>query len=95
MDGLQIDNGGAYDCLMIPGAIKAADSAVKPASLCGVKVGLFTASGMTAATVCCKSSFMPFIDATLSIHIDPNLSVFPLLVPNFTQNTDLLTLIFI
>ena len=42
---------------MIPGLRKATDSAIKPASLCGLGVGLFTANeaavAMTA-TVCCK-----------------------------------------
>ena len=53
---------------MIPGAKKAADNLVTPASLCGALVGLFTAlvpganngpgtPAMTAATVCCKSFF--------------------------------------
>ena len=62
MDGKQIDDAGAYDCLMIPGAKNNAN-AVKPASLCGALVGLVTALGAnnavmtTAATVCCKLHF--------------------------------------
>ncbi len=42
---------------MIPGLRKAADSAIKPASLCGLGVGLFTANEAAVAataTVCCK-----------------------------------------
>ncbi len=58
-DGKQIDNAGAYDCLMIPGARKASDSALKPVSQCGLKVGLVTASGTTAATVCCNTMTKP------------------------------------
>ena len=55
---------------MIPGLRKATDSAIKPASLCGLGVGLFTANeaavAMTA-TVCCKfaSFFLNLERATL------------------------------
>jgi hypothetical protein len=66
VDGKAIDDAGGYDCLMIPGAKKAADNLVTPASLCGALVGLFTAlvpganngpgtPAMTAATVCSKT----------------------------------------
>ncbi len=48
---------GGYDCIMIPGAIDAAD-AIKPPSQCGNIVGLITAEGALAAvgqkTVCSK-----------------------------------------
>ncbi len=48
---------GGYDCIMIPGAIDAAD-AIKPPSQCGNIVGLITAAGALAAvgqkTVCSK-----------------------------------------
>ena len=55
VDGKGLDNKGPYDCLMIPGARKASDSAVKPASICGNKAGLVSASGSTSVTLCCKS----------------------------------------
>lgn len=50
------DKGGAtigWDCIMIPGALKKADSAVKVSRICG-KSQLVTAAGTTAASVCCK-----------------------------------------
>ena len=45
---------GGYDCIMIPGALKATDSALKSPKICGSKMGLITATGTTSATVCCK-----------------------------------------
>ena len=45
---------GGYDCIMIPGAQKASDSALKSPKICGSKMGLITATGTTSATVCCK-----------------------------------------
>ena len=45
---------GGYDCIMIPGALKASDSALKSPKICGSKMGLITATGTTSATVCCK-----------------------------------------
>ena len=39
---------------MIPGALKATDSALKSPKICGSKMGLITATGTTSATVCCK-----------------------------------------
>ena len=44
---------GGYDCLMIPGAEKAAGTALPPTQ-CGGMGGLVTAAGTTGATVCCK-----------------------------------------
>ena len=54
VDGLGHNNKGPYDCLMIPGARKASDSALKPASICGNKAGLVSASGAISVTLCCK-----------------------------------------
>ena len=46
-----------YDCVMIPGATKAADKAPVPNSICGQGKGLVTVvAGMTTATVCSKYS---------------------------------------
>jgi hypothetical protein len=45
-----------YDCLMIPGAAKKADSAPVPPTQCGGLGGLVTASGTTPATICSRSS---------------------------------------
>ncbi len=43
-----------YDCVQIPGATKAADSAELAAmGFCG-RLGLVSATGTTAATICCK-----------------------------------------
>jgi len=46
----------AYDCIMIPGAVKAADDAVKPQSICGTKAGLVSATGDTSVTLCSRAS---------------------------------------
>lgn len=46
---------GGYDCIMIPGALKATDSALVSPKICGSKMGLITATGTTSATVCSKS----------------------------------------
>jgi len=55
-DGKKIsDTKGGYDCIMIPGAQKASDSALKPPRICGSQMGLITATGTTSATVCSKS----------------------------------------
>ena len=52
MNGIQ-----GYDCLHIPGARKASDSAViKGVCQAGGVGGVVTASGTTGATVCCKLS---------------------------------------
>ena len=46
---------GAFDCIVIPGIIKAADSGVVPAvEQCGGGKGLATASDGSTTTVCCK-----------------------------------------
>ena len=48
---------GAYDCLMIPGAVKKADSKVLPESQCGRNAGLVgedDAAWAKASTLCCK-----------------------------------------
>jgi hypothetical protein len=43
-----------FDCIQIPSASKAADSAILAANgICGQK-GLVTAAGAALATVCCK-----------------------------------------
>ena len=52
-DGLQFIVAG-YDCVMIPGAAKPADSAAVAPKLCGTKGGLVSASGTTQVTICCK-----------------------------------------
>jgi len=55
-DGKKIsDTKGGYDCILIPGAVKAADSAIKSPKICGSKMGLITATGTTNASVCSKS----------------------------------------
>jgi len=55
-DGIKIiATKGGYDCIMIPGALKATDSALKSPKICGSKMGLITATGVTSATVCSKS----------------------------------------
>merc|ERR1719273_2182870 len=49
---------GGYDCLMIPGAVKKADSALLPASNCGGGAGLVGEDAAAAAktsTLCSKS----------------------------------------
>ena len=57
-DGKKIVTAGnGYDCILIPGASKAADSAMKPDKMCGSGVGLITGAAAAAtatATVCCK-----------------------------------------
>ena len=54
-DGKKIsDTKGGYDCILIPGAVKAADSAIKSPKICGSKMGLITATGTTNASVCCE-----------------------------------------
>ena len=45
---------GGYDCILIPGALKASDSALKSPKICGSQMGLITATGTTNATVCCE-----------------------------------------
>ena len=52
-----------YDCVMIPGATKAADKAPVPNSICGQGKGLVTTVlGMTTATVCSKYSQFVWAD---------------------------------
>ena len=55
--GARTDTKG-YDCLMIPGATKAAFDGQVQVSQCGHDVGLITADAANAAagkkTVCCK-----------------------------------------
>lgn len=51
--GSGINNGGAYDCVMIPGA-RSTKSGIKPASICGGKKGLVTSTSTTTKTICCK-----------------------------------------
>lgn len=71
--GTAIDNGGAYDCLMIPGA-KTTKSTTKPASMCGRDVGLVSKSATktsTAAgakkTICCKLKIFKRISTNIFI----------------------------
>jgi len=60
--GVRDDVKGAGDCLMIPGAIKAADDTPAPVTQCGNGLGLVTAAAAAAAdggkTVCTKE--VPF-----------------------------------
>lgn len=57
-DGKKIATVG-YDCIIIPGALKAADSVVKPPKQCGTKAGLGTAdANADSVTVCSKT--LPF-----------------------------------
>ena len=52
---------GAYDCLMIPGAVKKADSVVLPESQCGRAAGLVgedAAAAAKASTLCCKNLYI-------------------------------------
>lgn len=46
---------GGYDCILIPGAVKASDSAIKSPKICGSQMGLITATGTTSVTVCSKT----------------------------------------
>ena len=49
---------GPYDCIVIPGIIKAADSGVlKAVEQCGGGKGLVTATNTATTTVCCKFVF--------------------------------------
>ena len=49
---------GPYDCIVIPGIIKAADSDVlKAVEQCGGGKGLVTATNTATTTVCCKLVF--------------------------------------
>jgi hypothetical protein len=43
-----------YDCVMIPGATKAADKVPVPNSICGQGKGLVTVTKGTTVTVCSK-----------------------------------------
>ena len=53
-DGKQIvASKGGYDCILIPGASLA--GAIKPNKICGNNMGIITATGITSATLCCKS----------------------------------------
>ena len=68
-----------YDCVMIPGATKAADKAPVPNSICGQGKGLVTlSSGMVTATVCSElfffsSAFFLF----LKLNLIERISFFP------------------
>lgn len=57
-----------YDCLVIPGAEKAADGiAAKGTKQCGRSKGVFTVDGGTHGTVCSKYSC--FISYTIYVQI--------------------------
>jgi len=58
-DGKGHDNKGGYDCVMIPGAVKADDDTTLPQSVCGTKLGLVTATANTASKTIC-SRVAPF-----------------------------------
>ena len=48
-------NKGGYDCIMLPGAIKADDNTLLPESLCGNNAGLVSAKGDGGSkTICCE-----------------------------------------
>ena len=51
-DGMQTSG---YDCVLIPGALKATNTAiVGTENICGRSAGLVTVNGMTSTTVCSK-----------------------------------------
>ena len=55
--GTGIDNKGAYDCLMIPGALTSKSGVQAGESFCGGMVGLFKTNSATSGkttTLCCK-----------------------------------------
>ena len=56
VDGKGIDNKGGYDCVMIPGAVKADDNTAVPQSVCGTQAGLVTAVGAASKTICSRVS---------------------------------------
>ena len=52
---------GPYDCIVIPGIIKAADSGVlKAVEQCGGGKGLAQTTDTASTTVCCKLIFLVF-----------------------------------
>ena len=56
-DGKGPTDDQGFDCVMIPGAVKADDDSVVPQSICGTKAGLVTAAGDNGSkTICCKYS---------------------------------------
>ena len=50
---------GGYDAILIPGAMKKGGTVVKAVCQAGGSKGLVTATGTTAATICCKYSIIP------------------------------------
>merc|ERR1711963_235015 len=53
-DGMQ--TAGVYDCLIIPGALKAADNAEAPSKNCGGGKGLVTVTNEASKTICSKAT---------------------------------------
>jgi hypothetical protein len=67
-DGQNDGTKDGYDCLMIPGALKASDSAVKSPKVCGSQAGLVTVkSAVKAASTTLCSKQTPF---RISFHSD-------------------------
>ncbi len=61
-DGKGISNKGAFECVMIPGAITAGTpEVVKKDQVCGNKKGLVTATNGDAKTICCKQTIFNFV----------------------------------
>ena len=61
---------GAYDCLMIPGAVKKADSVVLPESQCGRAAGLVGEDAAAAAktsTRCCKKCICTYNNVLIKL----------------------------
>ena len=59
VDGEGIDNKGGYDCVMIPGAVKADDNTPVAQSICGNEAGLVTAPDDAGSKTIC-SRVAPF-----------------------------------
>ena len=54
--GINGDKTTGYDCVMVPGASSKLSGNVKSPSICGRR--FVTASGNTAATICCELNFL-------------------------------------
>ena len=72
---------GVYDCIIIPGAVKASDSAAKPSKQCGGMKGLVTATNGLTMTVCCKYFFYYFSCQQIMILISHYVSSFWISLP--------------
>ena len=61
---------GVFDCIMFPGAIKAADSKVltKGDCLAGGKGGVASASGTTGVTICCNLLLKDYVNQCIIVN---------------------------